>query len=426
MQLTPRIRESRRIPRRLIFGTVGALSAAILIGVASLSLRTSPAFADVLQAMQSVRTATWVETIIESRSDGEYQRRERICARLNPPALSRTAVDGWKTNGQAGPTPGMITLQDARGMLVHWQKHERWDLLPGWNGPGGGTLNIARQEVLRNLLGPRDATAGSKPIAGTPIETSHWERDTVQQNGHTFLRFHKAYGNQFFGGEEAIWADPETRLIVRREVATRELREGKEQRWRSVAEDFRYNDRALVTSLDLAPPPGTPVQSAGFHFEDRRFGIWDSLSKAQRDQIVRLIDQTVAAWGKGDYPRFAEGWDFDHTGGLPRVNQAGKVIVQTADERQVEWRTRVSRMRSKPVSTKADLQNIIALKDFPPDSLTRDLGFWSLPPEAADLLLVPTVVRCPLAQGSFTAMRGFFYLRRERDGFKVIRWDFGW
>ena len=105
---------------------------------------------------------------------------------------------------------------------------------------------------------------------------------------------------------------------------------------------------------------------------------------------------------------------------------AGRVIVQTADERQVEWRTRVSRMRSKPVSTKADLQNIIALKDFPPDSLTRDLGFWSLPPEAADLLLVPTVVRCPLAQGSFTAMRGFFYLRRERDGFKVIRWDFGW
>jgi hypothetical protein len=425
--LTSPAARPRPAGRRVVLGALGASCAAVVLAILLVPARPTFAFGDVVQAMESIQNATWTETVYESGAQGQMESRVEVWARPEPPAVSYRYRSGSKfKDGQPLNSPEIVMLLDERGNITHDVSRNQWTLSQHGNESRESRHNGMREQVLRTLIGPRHSIPSDARRPIDPTGSPEWRRDYVQEGGQPLVRFREVHGNPFWRQEETMWIDPNTRRVVRRELTNVVREQGREKTWHMVAEGFRYNQAPPPDTFDLDPPEGTAAATSAGHFnyDDHRLGVWDRLTQEERESIKRVISRVVTAWGRGERAAFAREWDFDGVKRLPAVT-AGGIAVRTAADHRKHWYRRLEGMRAKPARTTTSVQNILRLGDLPPNVL-RGRGMEGLGPDVADLLMVPTVVDFPISRTASTGQQGFFFLRKDGPGYKVVRWDFAW
>lgn len=424
--LPPAPVRDRRPPRRVLLGALAAASAALPLAFLLVPARRSLAYADVLHAMQSVQTAEWTETTEMTGPRVRYTGTANVWARVDPPAVfTRSSGVIW-SHGRVTRNDYTETLQDYRGMLFHDLRDDRWSAAADWGRADrtAGTRAIVRDD----LTGSRDLQEGMnqrEPLAARHAGITSMTGEYLRYNGRALYLFRSSESTPFWSREELVWVDPQTRRVVRRELTSRDSRDGQPEMRRDVETGFRYDVALPPGTLDVEPAHVTVPVGDAITWDDQTQGLWSGMPDQQKRHIDGLLAELVTAWGHGDFADFCGLWDFGFETGLPRATTTGQAIITTPAQREREWEQRLAKRRQEPLTATGHVQNVFAMRTLPEANL-RLLGMSSLPPKASELLIVPMTAQIPLGHGASTGAQGFVYLRREGDQYRVVRWDFPW
>jgi hypothetical protein len=293
----------RVLPRRVIV-SAAALAGAGTLAVAFSLLPGTPiqptvAFAQVEKALESVRTASWIETTIQYRGTGDAEEPQsmQVWVSTAPPRLIHLA------------------LPDARGMRRGYDSILTERMTVGRVVPDGmysvdvhkpSQLSVEKwtRRLLRNaILFPRDPSqAGTEDVSTgfRNVRAKPWKMERTVLNGRPVLRFQRTLGAYEPDGAypftETVFAEPDTYRVVRKELLATNPKTGK-PRWRSYAEGYQYDKPAPATVDEIMPPVGKPVQ-LWFHGADSKVPL------STRQRFRPLIDQAGDAWRRRNWKAF--------------------------------------------------------------------------------------------------------------------------
>lgn len=250
------------------FAALAAAAVVLAFAVALLSsnaLRPTVAFAEVRQAMETVRNVSWQQT--ETRYDLSGQRTLRrtqeLWVRRDPPAIAERDAPS-----EIAQTPGgeyadaSEKLSDSHGEINYHIGQGIYYLHPA--------SDIAQR--VRQTIADLTASAGNR----TP-----WKMNRATLSGHPVLiyqsRVHELAdisqsGSRTMDGEIAIWADPATHQVIRRRSditfgPTRVRPDSGRGPWTALpaerivqdASEFQYGQPAPQGVFALRPPPDAKV-----------------------------------------------------------------------------------------------------------------------------------------------------------------------
>ena len=249
--------ENLSIPLKRSWGRVNwrpiaALSGVgIMLAVMALFLtptRKSFAFADVLTAMQKIRTVHWTvkssgfTPIIDPKGDSVLTVME-AWARLDKPAYVLLV----------GPEGGMKMLMTPQKHTMITDGKILMELpLPPFDVAGKGKEAGLREFILAQLVSPikdADAQVKGENTVNKLQDFPSFQKEEVLLDGQRVVRF---YSNSKFGQGRfiySLWVDPETRLIVRSETQMPNSVAGQPD-ITSIATQFRYNEEPPVGIFD--------------------------------------------------------------------------------------------------------------------------------------------------------------------------------
>ncbi len=205
----------RRAPALLVVAGFGALT--LLVALLLRPVFTPlPAYAQVVQAMRTVRTARWLETSTEY--DAATQKTLRFTmrkeARLDPPALSTTFDFSRPYKQIVTPKRTFVKQKEGAQMVTG-------PSFSPLNSPEAGTSASAtlRQRILDKLTAPEEM--GNGPV--------HWRSAKERVDGRDLVRFilgigpgsDKKFDEQTRltrpGSRHRLWVDPNTLRVVKSE-----------------------------------------------------------------------------------------------------------------------------------------------------------------------------------------------------------------
>ncbi|MDQ2687192.1 MAG: zf-HC2 domain-containing protein [Armatimonadota bacterium] len=303
----------------------GVVFAAIVLFTPGQPGQPAIAFADVERAMQNIQTARWVETTTDFNSDGSVgeQYASELWVRTEPPAEARISLPQ-----SFHPYPGeslddLRTLFDSRGQTTYDATAHRYSLDPMPFHPALKS-KAARDQFLQSmvrgdLILPRERAEATAPQSRAygPIQTRISASRRVSLDGRPVIRFESENTLRSGDGETVatvIFADPDTRRIVRRE--TRFIKSGHLTRL-EVCDHYGYNEAPPPDTFNLTPPPGVTVEITRPELRPPGDPLREApvrLSPADKKAIERVITQSHFSWLQGNWANFAAVWDFDYYG----------------------------------------------------------------------------------------------------------------
>jgi outer membrane lipoprotein-sorting protein len=325
-----------RVPavRRWAFGGIAA--AVGIGGIAFFALPGTPgqptvAFAQVEAAMAQVRTAAWTETItftVDRTPPQTYTKQYEWWASLQPGRIAQRWIGGTERNERPWRfvSDGTTTLGYAESRWGNGRETARYfrsEVQPEALEINGSTP----QERIRGLLlFPMEAeqqkaseSQNESAYARFTRQRSAWRSRREKLAGQTALRFDSHLTTIIVPKTEdttetrheadwSIWVDPKTYRILRREIVHLSSPSKSSLRtWRSVSENFRYNETPPATAFTIPPPPvGKPYQ-----FSDGLKKTTDrEASPTDTARVREMVVKAVSAWNRRDTPVFAALWDF--------------------------------------------------------------------------------------------------------------------
>jgi hypothetical protein len=322
--------------------------------------------------MEKIETAYWVETRT-SYGPHEFSFSMETWVRLNPPARAWRSTIGneWSHD-----------VVDERG---HLHMASTWDNCMLMPTPRPYTTESVLAEAL------------------LPPDMSQWKSEPEESDGQTLTRFEKEYPEGTFRVNVTIWANPETRRIVRME-----RRETDPETERPVVFEVRdrytYNEEAPEGTFDMPPgKPVVPLDLSGFMAD-----AWPSLPPEEQRGIQEAINRSDAAWMRADFREFSSAWRFDY---LPRLPP------------KADWRKRVEKQRG--IWNRWESQVESARADSPVSVRIATSAFAMLGERKA--LMVKTMLRVTWAEDSDTwEGHAEYFLMRSRKGYRIVHWDCPW
>ena len=241
--------------RRIAAGFAGVVAASAVFFwlVPGQPGRPNIAFADVEQAMQRVRTASYnMNTQIQDAQGHPFaegtSKSLQIWLRRTPAAdayLDRTMLERH--------------LLDNRGGLDYSRKKDLYLKSPL-------KVSIAQQveTMLRQLMGPMTDAPDPVPGPSQHWTMTPWQQKKVTLNGNPSLKFTRTVfrteGQRQGVTHINIWVDAGTLHVVHIEDFGDAMWMAPGYQERAVIDNFRYNEPPPPGVFDWSPPPGAKVQ----------------------------------------------------------------------------------------------------------------------------------------------------------------------
>ncbi|MBC8138375.1 MAG: hypothetical protein H8F28_21055 [Fibrella sp.] len=305
------------LPKRVaVFAAVLVLSAgAVLTTLPGGPVRPTVAFARVEQAMDRVKTATWNERVYypDDKAGRKPHDERSVWVRMDLPAVLSKVVP------PEGATSAIWFLTTTRGVLAYSPGERHfflWEHSPSKPGQILGAREL-RRNVRRSLMFPRDKREQGRDHGADVLFTwqqSPWTSRKVRRNGAEVLRFTR-YSTRFRNDiplgrkqkpqkfRETVYADPETFLLVRREV---EKTDGEPGRSLEVSDGFRYNVALPSGDFRITAPVGKTLLLSDRTNTGVRAPVPPSDQRGARNAVHLL----TAARNRNDWNAYANVRDF--------------------------------------------------------------------------------------------------------------------
>lgn len=336
--------------------------------------------------MAEIETAAWVETRTRwDRHDGEeIAMSTPHWLRMNPPAEAWHIdfEDSWSHD-----------VADERGRYHTASTWDKCHFYPH-NRP------YAPDHLLTKVFFP------PAPEASSPTQCSRleWQHEQVEQEGKSLLRWYCDYVQDNFHVTQSIWAEPESRRIVRKERHETDLQTG-EPAAIIVCDQYLYNGEPPAGTFEM--PAGKPIVTPDYG--NTMPEVWDTFSTKEQAAIQEIINRSDAGWRNADFSPFASVWEFDFVSLVPR---------------EAEWRERVQQQaglwnRWISVVESANTQRFI------PVTIAVTTFRWG--PERYKVLRVKVKLKVAQEEGA-SEWEGHaeFYLRRKGRGYRIVHWECPW
>lgn len=379
-----------------------ALASGLAAGLAGILLflaaRTTPAFAQVEQALQKVRYASWTETGTWYQPSGTAPPPAvtEVWGRSEPPALDRRQRNGFRTlwTGSAQYTYDPFLREYS---VTH---------------PRMGPRAFMARIILYQIVAPEESNPRSKWTS---------QRETLE--GRPVIRFQREYTFRLRPGlpagvtpsrsEETVWVDEESYRVLRRE---RRQYSGRENRleYLDLASDFRY---------DQPPPPGTfewEPPAGALQVDRTTTPVWDRLSSSEQDAIRTLIGRCTVGWVAGDFKTFASAWDFDYLDHFANARRVGAAEPTGADRRRA-WKIRLENVhRYQKVHWSSWHSRVLSA-----NAQRFVERYGGLPEHLPPVLQVEADGELTREDGSHATVRSTYYLGKTPAGYRIIFWRHG-
>jgi len=405
----------------LIAVATAAIGAAILLAPGT-TPQATVAFAAVEQAMTTVDTVTYqmhdLKCLTAIRPDGSIEVQDRprtwtIWARISSPALASLYSPHYRYVSYSHDNYQI----DTSGPVCQYSYND-------WGGITASPIFGAaqeqtpaeriRNEVLFNSSPPAASQQWQEPGLGRMplrMQRSPWKSAETSLNGKRVLRYDCALQyqesmdrahNAFRTGEDwSFWVDPQTHLVLRREIRTHYQGAGKKADTVSVADQFRYNETPPMGTFEVTPPLGSrfyfvplPVRPA---------------NEQEQAAISRVIHQAVDAWNRKDVAAYGAAWDF----GYLHFDNA-----QAEHERRLQ----IAKMEQGLPHRVIDVRQIPTAQSRITGRFIRRATTDPFPPrEPVEFTTVLSV-----GDSAGKRSRGFVDVNLRRDGsdYRIIRWDY--
>lgn len=246
-------------------------------------------------------------------------------------------------------------------------------------------------------------SAGSSSLQRQRPE-SVWQREPVEVEGESLVRWHQETIEDNFHVSHAIWTDAMTARITRQERTETNLLTGKPACF-IVYDRYVYNQEAPTGTFEM--PPDKPIVNP--NFKETMPEVWDTLSAKQKQTIQETIARSDLGWLNADFAVFSSVWDFDTVKLLPSEAEWKARIQQQANL----WHTWIS---------KIEIGNIQA---YVP--LTTATNTCTLIQVKYKILAVTATLQVTQGDGERTWYGlSEFFLRRTRHGYRIVHWDCPW
>ncbi len=289
----------------------------VLIGVIVTTLPGGPvhpviAFARVEQAMDQVKTATWTERLYypNDKNGRKPSEGSNMWVRLDPPTQLR------KVTPYYGAPKGTRFLTTPRGILVYSPGESYFNLFGTYSAKEPGHVLDAkelRSDIHDSLIFPRDTGGQSTDrTRDAPFKwrESRWKSNKTRLNGVETLCFTRhsvryrddtaSWRNQKSQEySETVYADPQTFLVVRRELNTGHSL--------TISDNFHYN---------AVPPPDTfavtvPIGQTVIVSDTTRTGCYAPVSVADRRGAEGAVRLLTEARNRNDWEAYVRVRDFE-------------------------------------------------------------------------------------------------------------------
>lgn len=400
------------VRRRLLLAGV-SMAAVAAVGALAIFMPGPIAFAQVMQAMATVRTAEWTETEtwFPQGLDDKAARtiaKTRVRARMEPPVLLFEKTG--RHEGNTGDQPFInVSLKTPDGFRTYHPLTKEI-ILMSYEGP-----NVTREGVAAGLRGEIMSKFRFVPPDAGLVAANKLDLETkkVTLNGKPALQFTFRASPREAPNERhsfTLWADPETKRVLRTQQDERDASTGALIH-RSVIEDIRCDIPIPDTAFTINAPAGTPVYHENYWWANKSTA---TLTPEEKVQVNHLIDETYAGVLAGDWKRASAGWDLDYAASLPNspVPPGG---LEKWLRRKVATGHQYKSMRRIVVS---------GINDAP---YTRALGFGdaNIPPGKAHLVAVTVTPGILYKDGDQEIGAETFYFRLDsKSGFRIVGWQY--
>ncbi len=336
--------------------------------------------------MEEIKTARWV-VISEHFGKHPHSSRTEEWIRISPPAKA------WRHEFISNGTGWSYNVMDERGHLHTASSWENCALSPQANP-------ITKEDLLREVMAP--PVTGDPPAVVRNAESkTDWRVRLVNEAGRPLLRYDGERVMGSFRVSHTLWAEPESRRLVKRERTETNLETG-EKVAHETYDRYEYNDELPPGTFEM--PPGKPVEvSKG----DELFPeVWTALPPEERQAIQELVNQSDRGWRTGAFGAFARAWRFTRIRRAPTRAQ-WQARVREQKGRWREWESEVESVRKQP---------------FVAVQVGASTFTWG--PEEQETLAVRAALRAVWSDdGSVWSGHTRFYLRRFGDQYRIVHWE---
>lgn len=281
----------------LVGGVALAAGATLLFTVPGGPLRPTPSFASVEDAMSKIKTVHWIETV--------NGRTTEFWGQTNPPRL----------------TSFEMANRYAREQLICDEEYE-WRIICYFGKDGVNTYTKvphsglyrsgegkASSRIQAKILLPeaRGNYEYLKKMPGMKVSVSPWQKTQEMLQNKPVIKFVQTLDWQ--ESTEAhkqiltFLVDPQTMRVIRRELLIPALGAGTTP-FRSVAENFRYNEKLPLGTFDV-PKPRVGQR---YYFSELSEPSQEREAAGERFTVVR---QALQAFQNKDSKAFLALWDLD-------------------------------------------------------------------------------------------------------------------
>jgi hypothetical protein len=329
--------------------------------------------------MDELTSAEWVETHTQY-PDPEHTHLMRYWVRFDPPA------EAWRG---AFDTHDIV---DERGHLHTAASWEDCVLYPSPNRPT--REGLLRKVVMEHL--PVDEGAGElSQGVGT------WRCERVELDGRPAVRYAAEYAKESFRVAHAVWFDPETRRVLRREREETDPLTGQVV-LREVCHQYRYNHEAPAGTFDL-PPSGKSL------VRHERGDLWPDVTKtlpeSEREQIEEAIRSSGTGWATDDFADFGRCWRFESGPGLLPSEADWEARVEQQRGRWDRWESRIVEIRR--------MDRLVVA--------TASHSFRSV--ERPGVLRVKVALRVGWGGAGVWEGDAAFQVIQEPEGYRILHWE---
>jgi hypothetical protein len=290
----------------LVGGGALVAGAALFFAMPGGVVRPSLSFASVEEALSQIKTVHWVETSY-SQSSASTKKEGRSTVSEGWAELASERFVTWQRAGSASERGAyLLTKQD------QWWYHPKTELGTAsylrFKATAWGRKPVVQQIREQILFSPKESEqANHNANSNLRITYSPWQQTETLLEQKRAVKFtrqgtYQTTHKQTYQTTTLVWVDPATKQLLRREESTRQAG-SQVDTYRSVAENFRYNEM---------PPPGIfdlPLPAVGerYLFMDSKQAL--SINSEDRVQISALAQRAVRAYVQRDTVTFRLLWD---------------------------------------------------------------------------------------------------------------------
>jgi len=345
--------------------------------------------------MQTIQSASWLDkhTLLfsdeEPEEDEEIEEDEelptRFWCRTDPPALA------WRNEY---PQSWALTVREADRTLYTSSNAKNCTL---FTNPKVLTV----EELLKNVLFP--PPTGEEGSAEQKERLAHWQREVVEREGQSVIRWYRETTQEKFHVADTIWTDPATHRIIARECRETDPMTGRPVSVQ-VCSDYRYNEELPENAFEM--PPGKPIVERDLtsHMPE----VWETLSAQERHALQALLRRSEIAWQNANFAEFAALWNFNLVSNVPRDTEWKERLLEQA-EAGSRWESQIESANKQ---------------DFIPVTIAVHAFHWVK--QRHKILLIRSRLSVSWQEGGVWEGVTEYCVRRRGRGFRIVHWEAPW